>query len=89
MAQERNEFRLKEQAELGRLLSDAVGYRVLSANGHELGLLEHVRYTEHADHPDELVLRRRLFWKRPVVVPFAAVATVDRANRTITLRPVP
>ena len=89
MVQERNEPRLREQAELGRLLSAAVGYRVLSGEGHELGLLEHVRYRQHADHPDELVLRRRLFWRRPVVVPFAAVAAVDPANRTIMLRPVP
>ncbi len=86
---ERDEFQPRKQAELGRLLSDAAGYRVLSQDGHELGLLAHVRYTQHADHPDELVLRQRLFWKRHVVVPFSAVAAVERASRTITLRPMP
>jgi hypothetical protein len=86
---EQKEPRLREQAELGRLLSAAVGYRVLGGAGHELGPLAHVRYQEHADRPDELIVRRRLFWKRPVVVPFAAVAAVDRASRTITLRPMP
>lgn len=89
MAPERNELQSRKEAELGRLLSDAEGYRVLSQDGHELGLLTHVPYTQHADHPDELILRRRVFWKRAVVVRFSAVAAVNRASRTITLRPMP
>ena len=86
MMQGRNEHRFRQQAELGRLLSDAVGYCVLGHDGHERGVLEHVRYTQHADHPDELILRRRWFWNRHVVVPFSDVVTVDRASRTIRLR---
>jgi hypothetical protein len=86
---EGKELRPRKQAEFGRLLSAAAGYRVLTQDGHELGLLAHVRYTQHADHPDELVLRRRLFRKRPVVVPFSAVTAVDRVSRTITLRSMP
>lgn len=49
----------RTQAELGRLLAGAGGYRVLASDGTHLGWLDHVRYERHADHPDEVVVRSR------------------------------
>ena len=46
---------------LGRRLADAVGFRVIGLDGRDVGVLEHVRYTQHTDHPDEIVLKRRRF----------------------------
>jgi hypothetical protein len=49
----------RRQAELGRLLAAAEGYRVVASDGTHVGWLDHVRYERHADHPDEIVIRRR------------------------------
>ena len=49
----------RTQAELGRLLALAGGYRVLASDGTHIGWLDHVRYERHADHPDEIVVRSR------------------------------
>jgi len=76
---------LRRQAELGRLLTDAEGYRVLTEEGRQLGLVEHVRYRRHADHPDEIVVHRRSLRKRRLVVPFEAVTGVDRRSGTVRL----
>src|SRR3990172_2326824 len=55
----------EEVVRIGRLLASAKGYRVLSSEGRFLGLLDHVRYERHSDHPDELVLRRGTgLWRR-------------------------
>jgi len=78
---------LRQQAELGRLLAAADGYVVRTAEGDELGRVDHVRYREHADHPDQIAVRRRWFWQRSLLVSFEAVAAVDPRG-TITLRPV-
>jgi hypothetical protein len=78
---------LREQAELGRLLASAEGYRVVAGDGTQLGSLDHVRYERHADHPDEIVVRSRgLFPKRRLVVPFSAVEAVRPKERTVALR---
>jgi hypothetical protein len=62
----------RRQAELGRLLAVAGGYRVLASDGTHLGWLDHVRYVRHADHPDEIIVRgRRLLAKRRRVLPSA------------------
>jgi hypothetical protein len=77
----------RAQAELGRLLAAAAGYRVLASDGTHLGSLDHVRYERHADHPDEVVVRsRRLLARRRRVFPFSAVAEVRRGERTVVLR---
>jgi hypothetical protein len=77
----------KAQAERGRLLAVAGGYRVLSSDGTHLGWLDHVRYERHADRPDEVVVRsRRLLARRRRVFPFSAVAEVRRGERTVVLR---
>ena len=77
----------EEVVRIGRLLASAKGYRVLSSEGRFLGLLDHVRYERHSDHPDELVLRRRtVLWRRRRVVPFSAVEAVDRRAGTVSLR---
>jgi len=77
----------RAQAELGRLLAAASGYRVLASDGTHLGWLDHVRYELHADHPDEVVVRsRRLLATRRRIFPFRAVAEVKRGERTVVLR---
>jgi hypothetical protein len=53
------ELSLRRQAELGRLIAAAEGYRVVASDGTHLGWLDHVRYERYADHPDEIVVRRR------------------------------
>jgi hypothetical protein len=71
---------------LGRRLADSVGFRVIALDGRELGLLEHVRYRNHTDHPDEIVFRRRrLLWERLGVVPFDDVSAVDPAAERVYL----
>jgi hypothetical protein len=77
---------LRRQAELGRLLSAAAGYRVVAGDGTHLGWLDHVRYERHADHPDEIVVRRRgLLLKRHRAFPFSRVETVRPRERAVVL----
>ena len=78
------EQRLRRLAELGRLLAAASGYRVVASDGTHLGWLDHVRYVRHADHPDQIIVRR-LFPKRRVL-PVEAVEAVRPRERTIVLR---
>ncbi len=82
-----SEQSLRGQAELGRLLAAAEGYRVVASDGAHLGRLDHVRYERHADHPDEIVVRRRgLLPKRRRALPFSAVEAVRPRERTVFLR---
>ena len=77
----------RTQAELGRRLAVAGGYRVLASDGTHLGWLDHVRYVRHADHPDEIIVRsRRLLARRRRVLPFSAVAEVRQRDRTVVVR---
>lgn len=72
---------------LGGALADAEGYRVIALDGRDVGEVEHVRYRRHADHPDEIVIRRRfLFRQRRGVVAFDEVADVDRDRERVYLR---
>jgi hypothetical protein len=82
------ESQLIERGELGRLLASAAGYLVLDEEGRPCGHLDHVRYERHADYPDEIIVRRGLCRKRRVL-PFEAVAAVDRKNKTVLLRTKP
>ena len=71
---------------LGRRLADSVGFRVIALDGREVGLLEHVRYRQHTDHPDEIVVRRRRFLRdRQTVVAFDQIANVDRRSESVYL----
>jgi len=84
---ERAEQSLRGQAELGRLLAAAEDYRVLARDGSHIGRLDHVRYERYADHPDEIVVRRRgLLPKRRRALPFSAVEAVRPRERTVVLR---
>jgi hypothetical protein len=82
------ESQLRDRGELGRLLASADGYLVLDQEERPCGRLDHVRYERHADYPDEIVVRRGLFRQRRVL-PFEAVAAVDRKNKTVLLRTKP
>ena len=76
----------RSQAELGRLLSAAAGYRIVAGDGTQLGWLDHVRYQQYVDHPDEIVVRRRgLLLKRHRAVPFSRVETVRPKERMVVL----
>ena len=78
---------LRRQAELGRLLAAAGGYRVVASDGAQLGWLDHIRYERHVDRPDEIVIRRRGLFPRRRALPFAAVEGVRPSERTVVLRP--
>ena len=80
------EQRLRRQAELGRLLAAAGGYRVVASDGRQVGTLDHVRYRRHADHPDEIIVRRARFTRRRRALPFSAVEAVNARERTVVLR---
>jgi hypothetical protein len=84
---ESGERDLGRRAELGRLLAGAEGYRVVAGDGAHLGWIDHVRYERHADHPDEIVVRRRglLPWRRHAV-PFSAVEAMRPGERAVVLR---
>jgi hypothetical protein len=76
----------RHAARLGARLADAEGYRVVGLDGRNVGVVEHVRYVRHADHPDEIVVSRRiLLWRRQIVVPFEAVGNVDPARERVYL----
>lgn len=77
----------RRQAELGRQLAAAGGYRVVATDGMNLGRLDHIRYERHADHPDEIVVRlRSLLPRRRCALPFSAVERVTPRERTVILR---
>ena len=77
----------RRDAELGRLLAAAAGYRVLASDGTHLGWLDHVHYERHVDHPDEIIVSsRRLLARRRRVLPFSAVAEVRQRDRTVVVR---
>jgi hypothetical protein len=76
----------KDILALGRRLADSVGFRVIALDGRQVGVLEHVRYEHHTDHPDELVIRRRrLFREQFARVSFDEVANVDRRTEQMYL----
>ena len=77
---------LRREAELGRLLSAAAGYRVVADDGRPLGWLDHDRYEQHAP-PDQIVVRQRgLLLKRHRAFPFSSIEQVKPLERTVVLR---
>ena len=84
---ESTERSLRTEAERGRLLAAADGYRVVTSSGKQIGWLDHVRYERHADRPDEIVVRSPACSGRAgVPSPFEAVAVVRPRERTVVLR---
>lgn len=78
----------KRMAELGRLLAAAEGYQVLTSTGRRLGRVEHVRYQQHADRPDEIVVRSRMLLRtRTRVYPLSAVHEVKPKEGTVVIDP--
>jgi hypothetical protein len=77
----------RSQADLGRLLAAAEGYRVLRDNGDQIGWLDRIRYERHAHCPDEIVVRSRGFFGRQrQVLPFLSVDRVSARERMVVLR---
>jgi sporulation protein YlmC with PRC-barrel domain len=77
----------RERAELGRRLAASAGYLVLASDGRHIGVVDHIRYEQHADYPDEIVVRRRnALLRRRRAIPFDSVQAVDPRQRTVTLR---
>ena len=59
---------------------------MVALDGREIGVLENVRYEKHADHPDDILIRRRyLLRDRYATVRFADVANVDPKRQRIYL----
>ena len=84
---ETGERDLRRQAELGRLLAAAKGYRVFTREGEHVGSLDRIRYERHTDHPDEIVLRSRgVLGKRRRALPFDAVDEVRPQEKAVVLR---
>jgi hypothetical protein len=67
-------------------LAEAEGYAVYASDGRKVGRLEHVRYQRYADHPDTIVIKRRVLLRtRRGQVPFEAIKSVDARGRSIVL----
>jgi len=50
-------------------------------------VVDHIRYEQHADHPDGIVVRRRnVLLRRRRAIAFDSVQAVDPKQRTVTLR---
>jgi hypothetical protein len=78
----------KRMAELGRLLAAAEGYQVLASTGRRLGRVDHVRYQQYADRPDEIVVRSRtLLRTRRRIYTLIAVQDVTPRDRTVVIDP--
>jgi hypothetical protein len=59
---------------------------VIALDGRELGVLDHVRYRRHADHPDEVVVRKgMLFWQRTSTISFEEISAVDPERERVYL----
>jgi hypothetical protein len=85
-ARKRGHTERKDVVKLGAALADAKGFRVVALDGREVGEVEHVRYERHADHPDEIVIKRRfLLWARRGVVKFDEVSAVDADHARVYL----
>jgi hypothetical protein len=84
---EGGERKSRERAELGRRLAASAGYLVFASDGRHVGVVDHIRYEQHADYPDEIVVRRRnVLLRRRRAIPFDSVHAVDPSQRTVTLR---
>jgi hypothetical protein len=71
---------------IGRRLADSTGFRVIALDGRDVGVLDHVRYEQHTEHPDEVLFRRRRFLReRLMSVPFDQIAKVDRRSERVFL----
>jgi hypothetical protein len=71
---------------LGARLAAAEGFRVIARDGLDVGEVEHVRYKRHADHPDEIVIKRRVLLRHRLgVVAFDEVANVDPDRERVYL----
>lgn len=71
---------------LGARLAGAEGFRVIALEGRDVGEVAHIRYKRHADHPDEIVIRRRVLLRHRLgVVGFDDVSNVDPDRERVYL----
>jgi hypothetical protein len=69
----------------GRELASAIGYLVLGPDG-ELGRIAYLRYQRHHDHPDQIVLKRKLPRLRRRAIPFAAIEAVNPREHVVLVK---
>jgi hypothetical protein len=77
----------RDSSEIGRGLAAAAGFRVVTADGVQLGQIEHVRYQRRTDYPDEIVVKpSKVFRWRRRVIDFAQVERVEARTRTVVVK---
>ena len=71
---------------LGARLAHAEGFHVIALDGRDVGEVEHVRYERYADHPDDVVIKRRILLRhRRGIVRFDEVSAVDPDHKRVYL----
>ena len=77
---------IRDAGLLGYHLTFAHGFRVVTVEGSELGVLESLRYERYAEFPDRIVVRRGRFRKRRFELGFELVESVDARARLVRVR---
>jgi hypothetical protein len=77
---------IRDAGLLGYHLTFAHGFRVVTVDGAELGVLESLRYERYAEFPDRIVVRRGRLRKRRVEIAFELVESVDARARLVRVR---
>lgn len=86
MSQEIARRSFRDAGLLGYHLTFAHGFRVATAEGAELGVLESLRYERYAEFPDRIVVRRGRVRKRRIELPFELVESVDTRAKIVRVR---
>ena len=77
---------IRDAGLLGYHLTFAHGFRVVTVEGSELGVLESLRYERYAEFPDQIVVRRGRLRKRRFELGFELVESVDARARLVRVR---
>jgi hypothetical protein len=77
---------IRDAGLLGYHLTFAHGFRVVTVEGSELGVLESLRYERYAEFPDRIVVRRGRVRKRRFDLGFELVESVDARARLVRVR---
>jgi len=77
---------IRDAGLLGYHLTFAHGFRVVTVEGSELGVLESLRYQRYAEFPDRIVVRRGRVRRRRFELGFELVESVDARARLVRVR---